>query len=178
MPYQLLSKSKYLSGLQCSRLIWIEVNEPDRIPETDPVTQYIFDQGHQVGELAKKLFPNGIDIPTDNFMENIRQTGELLEQRRPLFEAGILADGLYSRVDILNPVNEDEWDIVEVKSSTSVKDVHINDVAYQRYCCRQYGLNIFRDNATTPITTATRIKHKEVYPSTPFTASSYILVPG
>ena len=139
---KLLSKTKYMTGLQCPRLIWIEIHEKEKIPETDPITQYIFDQGHQVGELAKKLFPNGIDIPTDNFMDNIRQTGQLLEQRRPLFEAGILADGLYSRIDILNPVNEDEWDIVEVKSSTGVKDVHINDVAYQRYCCRQFGLNI------------------------------------
>ncbi len=137
---RLLSKSKYLSGLQCPRLIWIEIHEPGKIPETDPVTQYIFDQGHLVGELAQKLFPDGIVIPTDNFMDNIRQTDQLLEQRRPLFEAGILAEGLYSRVDILNPVNEDEWDIVEVKSSTSVKDVHINDVAYQRYCCSQFGL--------------------------------------
>ena len=34
---------------------------------------------------------------------------------------------------------------------------------------RQYGLNVFRTNATTDVTTATRIKHKEVYPSTPFT---------
>ncbi len=142
MALKLLSKSKYLNGLQCPRLIWIEIHESEKIPEPDPVTQYIFDQGHLVGELAQQLFPDGIDIPTDNFMENISQTGELLEQRRPLFEAGILSDSLYSRIDIMNPVNEDGWDIVEVKSSTSVKDVHINDVAYQRYCCSQLGLNI------------------------------------
>jgi len=139
---KLLSKSKYLNGLQCPRLIWTQFHEPKKIPETDPVTQYIFDQGHMVGALAKKVFPGGIDISSDDFMGNIRQTGQLLEQRRPLFEGGILADRLYSRVDILNPVNEDEWDIVEVKSSTSVKDVHINDVAFQWYCCSQFGLNI------------------------------------
>ena len=142
MPFRLLSKSKYLTGLQCPRLIWIQFHEPAKIPETDPVTQYIFDQGHLVGELAQKLFPDGIVIPTDNFMDNIRQTKQLLEQRRPLFETGILADDLYSRVDVLNPVNEDEWDIVEVKSSTGVKDVHISDVAFQRYCCKQSGLYI------------------------------------
>ena len=59
-----------------------------------------------------------------------------------MFEAGILAGKLYSRIDILSPAAEEEWDIVEVKSSTGVKDVHINDVAYQRYCCSQSGLNI------------------------------------
>jgi len=142
MASHLLSKTKYLTGLQCPRLIWIDVNEPEKMPETDPVTQYIFDQGHEVGYLAKKLFPRGIDIPADDFMGNIWKTKELLKERKPLFEAGILAGKLYSRVDILSPANEEEWDIAEVKSSTSVKKVHIDDVAYQRHCCTQAGLNI------------------------------------
>ncbi|MAF85821.1 MAG: hypothetical protein CL875_05015, partial [Dehalococcoidales bacterium] len=142
MPLRLLSKSKYLNGIQCPRLIWIQINEPEKIPETDPVTQHIFDQGHLVGELAKKLFPEGIDIPTENFKRNISSTVDLLKERKPLFEAGILAGNLYSRVDILYPIGEEGWDIIEVKSSTSVKDVHISDVAYQRYCCNQSGLNI------------------------------------
>ncbi|MFC1988967.1 DUF2779 domain-containing protein [Chloroflexota bacterium] len=142
MVSKLLSKTKYITGLQCPRLIWIEIHEPGKIPETDPVTQYVFDQGHLVGELAKRLFPDGIDIPTEDFMGNISTTRELLKERKPLFEAGILAGKLYSRVDILSPAGEEGWDIVEVKSSTSVKDVHINDVAFQRYCCNQSGLNI------------------------------------
>jgi len=141
---QLLSKTKYITGLQCPRLIWVQINEPEKIPETDPVTQHIFDQGHLVGELAKKLFPGGIDVSTEDFMENISNTIDLLKNRKPLFEAGILAGNLYSRVDILYPTSEEEWDIIEVKSSTSVKDVHINDVAFQRYCCNQSGLNIRR----------------------------------
>jgi len=142
MPFNLLSKTKYITGLQCPRLIWIEIHEPEKVPETDPVTQYIFDQGHEVGYLTQKLFPGGIDVPQDDFMGNIEKTKELLREREPLFEAGILAGNLYSRVDILAPAGEDEWNIVEVKSSTNVKDVHINDVAFQRYCCTQSGLNI------------------------------------
>ena len=142
MSFKLLSKSKYLTGLQCPRLIWIEIHEPEKIPETNPVTQHVFDQGHEVGYLAKKLFPVGIDISTEDFMGNISSTKEWLKERKPLFEAGILAGKIYSRVDILSPIGEEEWDIVEVKSSTGVKDVHINDVAYQRYCCNQSGLNI------------------------------------
>ncbi|MFC1980297.1 DUF2779 domain-containing protein [Chloroflexota bacterium] len=139
---KLLSKTKYMNGLQCPRLIWIQIHDPGKIPETDPVTQHVFDQGQEVGYLAKKRFPGGIDIPTENFMENISNTKNLLMGRKPLFEAGILAGKLYSRIDILSPDDEEGWDIVEVKSSTSVKDVHIDDVAYQRYCCSQSGINI------------------------------------
>jgi len=142
MPFGLLSKSRYLNGLQCPRYIWMQFHEPEKIPETDTVTQYIFDQGHEVGYLAKRLFPRGIDIPQDDFIGNIEKTKELLNERKPLFEAGILADKLYSRVDILSPADKDQWDIFEVKSSTSVKTVHTDDVAFQRYCCTQSGLNI------------------------------------
>jgi hypothetical protein len=120
----------------------MQFHEPERIPEPDIATQYIFDQGHSVGEFAKKFFPSGIDIPTDDFMDNIRKTEQLLQGRNPLFEAGLLSEGIYSRIDILNPVNEDEWDIIEVKSSTSVKDVHFDDVSFQKYCCEKLGLKI------------------------------------
>ncbi|MEK0340176.1 MAG: hypothetical protein QQN46_08175, partial [Nitrosopumilus sp.] len=89
-----------------------------------------------------KLFPGGIDVPEDSFMGNIQRTTELLGERKPLFEPGILAGNLYSRVDILYPIGKDEWDIVEIKSSTGVKDVHLDDLAFQRYCCTQSGLNI------------------------------------
>ena len=141
MP-QLLTKTKYLSGLQCLRYLWVLFNDPDRVPAPDRNTQYGFDQGHLVGELAKKLFPDGIDVPQEGFMGNIDQTIRLMEERRPLFEAGILADNLYSRIDVLYPADDESWDIIEVKSSTSVKDIHIRDAAYQRYCCMKMGLNI------------------------------------
>lgn len=142
MSSLLLTKSKYLAGLQCPKLLWVQLHEPERIPETDAVTQYIFDQGLLVGKLAKKLFPGGIDIPSEDFMVNISKTKELLEERKPLYEAGILVGNTYSRIDILKPHNENEWDIIEVKSSTSIKDVHIHDVSFQKYCCEMYGLKI------------------------------------
>ncbi len=138
----LLSKSKYLTGLQCPKYLWTQIHEPERIPEPDAVTQYIFDQGHLVGEYAKKLFPGGIDIPHDGFMDNIATTKKLLAERKPLFEAGILHGNIYSRLDILNPVDGDEWEIIETKSGTSVKEVYIDDVSFQKFCCEKAGLVI------------------------------------
>lgn len=144
MPHNLLTKSRYLNGLQCLKYLWLSINEPEKLPQTDPNTQFLFDQGHLVGELAKKLYPGGINIPVGDFMTNVYKTRDLLLERKPLFEAGILADHIYSRVDILKPANEDRWDIIEVKSSTSVKDIHIHDVAFQRYCCERSGTSVNR----------------------------------
>jgi len=142
MASKLLSKTKYLNGLQCPRYLWILFHGPERIPEVDTATQYRFDQGHLVGELAKRLFPDGIDIPDEDFAANLRQTREFLEQRAPLFEAGIRTGKIYARADILNPAGKNEWDIIEVKSSTSVKDINIEDVSFQKFCYEQYGLRI------------------------------------
>ena len=61
-------------------------HNPDKIPEHNLATKYIFEQGKIVGNLAKKLFPGGVDIPED-FSLNIKKTQELLKQRKTLFEA-------------------------------------------------------------------------------------------
>jgi len=79
--------ARWVTGLQCPRLVWAQFHEPEKIPETDPVTQHIFDQGHLVGELAKKLFPGGIDISTDDFMGNISSTIDLLRKKETFQKA-------------------------------------------------------------------------------------------
>ena len=62
-PY--ISKSKFLAGLQCPKLLWNAYNAKHLIPEPDAQTQAIFDQGHAVGQLAKQLYPGGIEIGGD-----------------------------------------------------------------------------------------------------------------
>ena len=97
-----LSKSKYINGTQCLKLLWVAVNDAGRIPPPDAATQYIFDQGHLVGELAHRLYPGGINLDTANIGGNLKQTLTSLPLRKPLFEAGFSAKRLYCRLDILN----------------------------------------------------------------------------
>jgi len=137
---KLLTKSKYLQGLQCSKLLWVSVNDKTRFPEVDAAQQQVFDTGTEVGELATTIF-DGIKVPEDSFMDNINKTKELLKENKPLFEAGFMIDDLFSRADVLVPVG-DEWDIIEVKSSTSVKDVNIHDVSFQKLVYEKSGLKI------------------------------------
>jgi hypothetical protein len=139
---KLLTKSKYLVGLQCYKYLWIIFNKPGLIPEADAGLQFRFDQGHLVGELAKRLFPGGIDIPTEPFDENLKQSRELLKKRKPLFEAAFSNDGIYARADILNPVGKNEWDIIEVKSGTIVEDIYLQDLSFQKHCYEKAGLKI------------------------------------
>ena len=137
----LLSKSKYLYGLQCAKYLWINFHEKGKLPEIDEAQQHVFDEGTKVGELATTLFPKGISLTKYDFMENIRKTKEAIKKKKPLFEAGFMYGDCYSRADILEP-NGDGWDIIEVKSGTSVKDINIHDVSFQKYCYQGCGLKI------------------------------------
>ena len=58
----LLSKSKYMNGLQCPKLLWYQYNRKEKIPPVDSTTQAIFDQGTLVGLLAQELYPDGIKL--------------------------------------------------------------------------------------------------------------------
>ena len=138
-----LSKTKYLDGLKCPKLLWYEYNRKEELPEIDAATQALFDQGKIVGELAQTLFPGGIKLERD-YMPN-KQAEKSLEAtklRKPLFEAGFVFKQAYALADILNPVAKDAWDLIEVKSSSSVKDEHYYDVAFQKYTYEGAGLRI------------------------------------
>ncbi len=140
MP-KLLTKSKYLLGLQCPRWLWVAMNDPSRLPPTDDAIQYKFDEGSKVGELAQSLFPGGVDCQVEGFMESIAKSKSMLGSGKVLFEAGFMAGRCYSRADMLVPV-DGMWDIIEVKMGTSVKDINVEDVAFQKFCYINSGLKI------------------------------------
>lgn len=138
-----ISKSKYLSGLQCHKLLWYHYNRPAEIPAPDAATQAIFAVGHEVGELAQGLFPGGIAIKWDRDIEKlIDQTKTLLAERKPIYEASVKYGNAYAIADILAPADNNSWDLIEVKSSTSVKDINLPDVAIQSYVCRKSGIKL------------------------------------
>lgn len=142
MRQKILSKSNYLAGLQCKKLLWIRVNAKHLIPEPDEETKLIFEKGHTIGELAKQLFPKGIDIPTDDFVKNLGLTKLKVAQMQTMFEPGFLKQNLYSRADILQPTKQGAWNIYEVKSAREVKDINIHDATFQKYVYEHAGLKI------------------------------------
>ena len=56
----LLTKSKYLIGLQCPKLLWVTKNDKQRIPEPDVSAKHNFEVGTLIGVIATKVFENGI----------------------------------------------------------------------------------------------------------------------
>lgn len=138
-----ISKSKYIVGLRSLKELWANYHAKEMLPEVDAQTQLIFDQGHKVGNLAKELFPGGIDLDSiRNFNETIEATKDAVKHRKPIYEATFAEDRMYARADILVPSGTDEWDLYEVKSSTGVKEDYLQDVAFQNVCYKAAGIKI------------------------------------
>jgi hypothetical protein len=147
MPGQkhLLTKTAYLYGLVCDRLFWIYQNDRELLPEVDDATQAIFDQGHQIGNLAKSLYPGGIEIDwSSGHEEGVARTDAAIRERKPIFEAGFQDGSTHARADILNPAAGGKWDLIEVKSSSGVKEAHLPDVAFQKHVYEGAGIRIGR----------------------------------
>lgn len=155
-----ISKSRYLKGLQCPKLLWWSVNEPDsKELEPDLLTQHRFDVGNQVGELARTLYENGVLVEDKkDFTKWLKNTKEAIEAGQTvIYEAAFTTEQVFAAIDILE-YSEQGWNVVEVKSSLDVKDSYINDLAIQVWVLQKCGLNI---NKIQILTLNRNYKHPE-----------------
>ncbi|WP_426664473.1 DUF2779 domain-containing protein [Rhodanobacter aciditrophus] len=141
-----LSKSRIVSGLQCERRLWLETYRRDAM-EIPAGSQAVFDTGNAVGELARQLYGPGLLIGhVDNTSRALAETAEALQRtgkRQTLFEAAFQHKDVLVRADVLRPV-PGGYDLVEVKSSTSVKDYHLIDCAIQAWVIQNAGIPLRR----------------------------------
>ena len=129
---KLLTKSLFLSGLRCPKKMWLEINKFEQEP-TSLAQKRLINQGFEVQEKARKIFPDGYLIEAPSF-EAIQKTKEALDSNIDcLFEAAFQFKNILVRCDILQKTTDGSWDLIEIKSSGSVKDEHIDDVAIQKY---------------------------------------------
>jgi hypothetical protein len=143
---QRLSKSRFVAGVQCPKLLWWTVNEPGAEElQPDVVLRDLFDQGTLVGVRARSEWSNGLLIVGDyRDPERIPRTAAAIAAGTPaIFEACFDQDGVFCAVDVLER-DGDGWVLIEVKSSSEVKDYHIPDVAVQVHVARRSGLDIRR----------------------------------
>lgn len=139
----MLSKSKYIRGINCHKSLWLYVHKKNeqKIPED---TQRVFSRGTNVGVLAQQYFPGGIMAVEGGFpnYESAKKTKELIDAGiETIYEATFICDNTLVAVDILHKENG-KWSLYEVKSTNSAKNVHIKDVAVQYYVARGSGIDV------------------------------------
>jgi len=137
-----LSKSRYIRGLQCHKSLWLYTHKPDLREESDAM-KAVFQQGHDAGDVARDIFPGGILIPFDGvtFDDQISMTLKALKTAKVIYEAAFSFGGVFVKADVMRKVGR-SWELYEVKSSTEVKEVYLNDVAVQYYVISGSGIPI------------------------------------
>ncbi|HBK04356.1 MAG TPA: hypothetical protein DDZ81_00660 [Acetobacteraceae bacterium] len=136
-----LTKSRYMAGLQCLRRLWLQVHEPHDYEAPPPGSPLDF--GQEIGQKAHLLFPGGILIDEEPWQHEqaVERTAALmLEPTVPaIFEAAFVHDNVRVRVDVLER-RADGWGLLEVKSSSRVKDHYLNDIALQAHVLTGAGV--------------------------------------
>jgi predicted RecB family nuclease len=141
-----LSKSKFVAGIQCLKRLYLQVHNPELAAVLDEGTEAILSQGQEVGLLALRAFPLGVLVQSnhDELDEALTRTQRLIAdpQVPAIFEATFRHQGVLVRVDILERASPKGWRLIEVKSTTGVKDYHLFDVAIQRHVVSGCGIDV------------------------------------
>ncbi len=141
-----LSKSNYTKAIQCPKSLWLHHYKKEVLTPDDAATKARQENGKAVGALACGLFPGGRKVSYDasDMKEMASLTKKWIEEGvETIYEATFMVDDLLVMVDILR-VSEDGVEIVEVKSSTEMKDIYYHDVAFQKYVVERAGYTVKR----------------------------------
>jgi Domain of unknown function(DUF2779) len=133
-----LTKTQLAEFEQCPKRFWLAMHRPELAEPLDPSA---FAVGNAIGAIARANIPNGILVNDRDRSAALARTQDLLAavDPTPIFEAAFEHDGVYVRVDVLTP-SDDGWRLAEVKSSTTVKDYQIPDLATQVWAAQGAGL--------------------------------------
>lgn len=135
---------------QCTKRVWLEVHRKDLREDSDSALAS-FQTGHEVGEIARQIYdPENrgelIDVEVLGFDGAYAKTEALLlKGDRPIFEAALHISGAMAMADVMIPVwsgTDLSWRMIEVKSSTSVKDYHRDDASMQAFLAREMGVRL------------------------------------
>lgn len=137
-----LSKSKYTKALQCPKILWMDKYMPEKAEQDDSVDS-VFETGNEVGDLARQYFGEYALVDFDKGLSSmIEETKDYIKAGATnIAEASFSYNGNFCSVDILHK-NAYGWDIVEVKCSTWVHSVYLDDMAFQFYVLKKCGINV------------------------------------
>lgn len=138
-----LSTHDCRQGLQCEKALWLQRNSPELQSPPDAILQMLFDQSASLDRLVRQRFPGGIRISEGNDIAGAVQATMAAadDGTEIIYDAAATHAGVAVRASVLTRVGV-AWDLVEAKSSSSVKDIHVNELAIQRFAFEGSGFKI------------------------------------
>ena len=132
-----LSKSRYIRGLQCHRALYFDVYEP-KLAHYSSETLALFRAGREFEYTYKSLYPNAKDVSAelgrsvdsypDFTQRQLLDRGEVV-----LFEAGFLFNEVLVLADVVVKQADGNDAIHEVKSGSRLTETYVRDASVQYY---------------------------------------------
>jgi hypothetical protein len=145
MAKHLISKTSYIKGLQCKKAVYLYKHYPKHKDALSEERIKRFNAGHEIGFMARHLFPGGIDISAHipgTFNEYLKSTQEQIHLgRKVIYEATFKFNDVLVMLDILVKT-ESGWKAIEVKSSIAISETYIEDALLQYYVIKGSGLTL------------------------------------
>ncbi len=141
----MLSKSEYMMFLKHPAWLWLKKYDKKMLPAIDEQTQARFDAGNEFEQYAEALFPNSKRVGFSNYAEYLsmpQRTQKALQSESTLFQARFESKDLTCITDVLKKTGENEYELIEIKSSTDVKDEHITELAFQMIVLEEVGIRV------------------------------------
>ena len=138
----MLSKSKFILGQQCVKSFWFDINNIEPTNPTDEAAEARLSAGNEVGEISKRIFPGGKEVPylpgeSEKMFEITKQLID--EGVTSIYEASFIYDDIFIRVALMHKT-KNGWDIYEVKSSSSIKSYHEYDASIQWHVLKKLNI--------------------------------------
>lgn len=144
-----LSKTDFMRGLQCPKMLWLDAHRPE-LKKIPPETQKRLDRGNEFGDKAMAMFGPYREvtefIPNTKYLDKRKM---VLNTRKymasgieNICEASFDYNGFFCAVDILHRTGDDVWELYEVKDSPEVKPQFIKDAGYQAWVLDKCGVQL------------------------------------
>lgn len=137
-----LTKSRFMAGRQCTKRLWFEVNEPlaTRAPESMAMRQ-----GHAFDAFVRTLWPGRVIARAAGMPAAIAETSRVLAQGgAPILHQPAVRHGDFAVIADVLRRDRGAAELVEIKSSTSLKPEHLPDAAFQTLVLRGAGVPVER----------------------------------
>ena len=142
-----ISKTDFMRGMQCPKMLWLDAHKP-RLKVIPPETQDRLDRGNEFGDKAMGMFGPfeemtayipGTQYPDKNAM--VRNTKNAMERGvTNICEASFMHDGNFCAVDILHRVDDNVYELYEVKNVREIQEQHMRDASYQAWVLDKCGV--------------------------------------
>ena len=135
-PKFMLSKTSYMKGCQCRKLLYLYKHSPSLRDPISVETKARFDGGHSFEDsFRSQHYPHGTSIEAilQGYVQFYPYVTELFLHQgvSTMFEPAFVHNQTIVLVDVLNRLEDGSWELIEIKNSKFLKDVFIHDAALQ-----------------------------------------------